>query len=156
MCNRKNPALHEPVKRQKGNSMNFYEKEMRNFFGNSELLQDAHFCGRTCLARLDEDLRVKLQLTTTGIIDQYDAVKLSIINRTDGVVDQQLFRFSDIIGKQLRNGRDAIEPHIWEYDGKPSWYLPITQADRTQIADTILDYVGMYQDESIGMTGPGM
>ena len=54
--------------------MNFYEKEMRNFFGNSELLQDAHFCGRTCLARLDEDLRVKLQLTTTGIIDQYDAI----------------------------------------------------------------------------------
>lgn len=136
--------------------MNFYEKEMRDFFGNSELLQDAHFCGRTCLARLDEDLRVKLQLTTTGIIDQYDAIKLSIINRTDGVVDQQLFHFSDIIGKQLRNGRDAIEPHIWEYDGKPSWYLPITRADRTQIADTILDYVGMYQDESIGMTGPGM
>lgn len=144
------------MKRQKGNSMNFYEKEMRNFFGNSELLQDAHFCGRTCLARLDEDLRVKLQLTTTGIIDQYDAIKLSIINRTDGVVDQQLFRFSDIIGKQIRNGRDAIEPHIWEYDGKHSWYLPITQANRTQIADTILDYVGMYQDESIGMTGPGM
>lgn len=136
--------------------MNFYEKEMRNFFGNSELLQDAHFCGRTCLARLDEDLRVKLQLTTTGIIDQYDAIKLSIINRTDGVVDQQLFRFSDIIGKQLRNGKDAIEPHIWEYDGKLSWYLPITQVNRTQIADTILDYVGMYQDESIGMTGPGM
>lgn len=144
------------MKRQKGNSMNFYEKEMRNFFGNSELLQDAHFCGRTCLARLDEDLRVKLQLTTTGIIDQYDAIKLSIINRTDGVVDQQLFRFSDIIGKQLRNGKDAIEPHIWEYDGKLSWYLPITQVNRTQIADTILDYVGMYQDESIGMTGPGM
>ena len=144
------------MKRQKGNSMNFYEKEMRNFFGNSELLQDAHFCGRTCLARLDEDLRVKLQLTTTGIIDQYDAIKLSIINRTDGVVDQQLFRFSDIIGKQLRNGKDAIEPHIWEYDGKPSWYLPITRVNRTQIADTILDYVGMYQDESIGMTGPGM
>ena len=144
------------MKRQKGNSMNFYEKEMRNFFGNSELLQDAHFCGRTCLARLDEDLRVKLQLTTTGIIDQYDAIKLSIINRTDGVVDQQLFHFSDIIGKQLRNGRDAIKPHIWEYDGKPSWYLPITQVNRTQIADTILDYVGMYQDESIGMTGPGM
>ena len=136
--------------------MNFYEKEMRNLFGNRELLQDAHFCGRTCLARLDEDLRVKLMFRTTAIAGQYDAIKLSIINRTDGVVDQQLFRFSDIIGKQIRNGRDAIEPHIWEYDGKPSWYLPITQANRTQIADTILDYVGMYQDESIGMTGPGM
>ena len=26
----------------------------------------------------------------------------------------------------------------------------------TSAVDTILDYVGMYQDESIGMTGPGM
>ena len=56
--------------------MNFYEKEMRNFFGNSELLQDAHFCGRTCLARLDEDLRVKLQLTTLSLIHIYSLYEL--------------------------------------------------------------------------------
>ena len=69
--------------------MNFFEKELRNLFGSSPMLRDAHYCGRTCLAKLDADLRVKLQFTTTGYADHYDAIKLAVINRTDGVVDQQ-------------------------------------------------------------------
>ena len=89
--------------------MNFFEKELRNLFGSSPMLRDAHYCGRTCLAKLDENLRVKLQFTTTGYADRYDAIKLAVINRTDGVVDQQLFRFSDIIGQQAVEGRDPIK-----------------------------------------------
>ena len=88
--------------------MNFFEKEPRNLFGSSPMLRDAHYCGRTCLAKLDEELRVKLQFTTTGYADHYDAIKLAVINRTDGVVDQQLFRFSDIIGQQAVRGRDPM------------------------------------------------
>ena len=104
--------------------MNFFEKELRNLFGNSSMLRDAHYCGRTCLAKLDENLRVKLQFTTTGYADHYDAIKLAVINRTDGVVDQQLFRFSDIIGQQAVEGRDPINPHIWDYNGRLEWYPP--------------------------------
>ena len=101
--------------------MNFFEKELRNLFGNSPMLRDAHYCGRTCLAKLDEELRV---------------------------VDQQLFRFSDIIGQQAVEGRDPINPHIWDYNGRLEWYRPISQEQRSQIANTILDYVGMYQEET--------
>ena len=61
--------------------MNFFEKELRNLFGSSPMLRDAHYCGRTCLAKLDADLRVKLQFTTTGYADHYDAIKLAVINR---------------------------------------------------------------------------
>lgn len=136
--------------------MNFYEKEMRKLFAENELLKDARFCGKTCLARLDDDLRVKLRFVTTGIADQYDAIKLSIINRTDGAVDQQTFLFSDIIGKQRRNGGDLIRPHIWEYRDDPCWYIPITQSDREQIKDAVLGYVAMYQDTDMGMAGPRM
>ena len=128
--------------------MNFFEKELRNLFGNSPMLRDAHYCGRTCLAKLDEELRVKLQITTTGYADHYDAIKLAVINRTDGVVDQQLFRFSDIIGQQAVKGMDPINPHIWDYNGRLEWYRPISQEQRSQIANTILDYVGMYQEET--------
>ena len=128
--------------------MNFFEKELRNFFGSSPMLRDAHYCGRTCLAKLDEELRVKLQFTTTGYADHYDAIKLAVINRTDGVVDQQLFRFSDIIGQQAVEGRYPINPHIWDYNGRLEWYRPISQEQRSQIANTILDYVGMYQEET--------
>lgn len=128
--------------------MNFFEKELRNLFGSSPMLRDAHYCGRTCLAKLDEDLRIKLQFTTTGYADHYDAIKLAVINRTDGVVDQQLFRFSDIIGQQAVKGRDPINPYIWDYNGRLEWYRPISQEQRSQIANTILDYVGMYQEET--------
>lgn len=128
--------------------MNFFEKELRDLFGSSTTLRDAHYCGRTCLAKLDEDLRVKLQFTTTGYADHYDAIKLAVINRTDGVVDQQLFRFSDIIDKQHSPGMMSVTPQIWDDNGKPEWYRPISQEQRSQIANTILDYVGMYQGET--------
>ena len=128
--------------------MNFFEKELRDLFGSSTTLRDAHYCGRTCLAKLDEDLRVKLQFTTTGYADHYDATKLAVINRTDGVVDQQLFRFSDIIDQQHSPGMMSVTPQIWDDNGKPEWYRPISQEQRSQIANTILDYVGMYQGET--------
>ena len=128
--------------------MNFFEKELWNLFGNSSMLRDAHYCGRTCLAKLDENLRVKLQFTTTGYADHYDAIKLAVINRTDGVVDQQLFRFSDIIDQQHSPGMMSVTPQIWDDNGKPEWYRPISQEQRSQIANTILDYVGMYQGET--------
>ncbi len=128
--------------------MNFFEKELRDLFGSSSTLRDAHYCGRTCLAKLDEDLRVKLQFTTTGYADHYDAIKLAVINRTDGVVDQQLFRFSDIINQQHSPGMMSVTPQIWDDNGKPEWYRPISQEQRSQIANTIMDYVGMYQGET--------
>lgn len=128
--------------------MNFFEKELRDLFGSSPTLRDAHYCGRTCLAKLDEDLRVKLQFTTTGYADHYDAIKLAVINRTDGVVDQQLFRFSDIIDQQHSPGMMSVTPQIWDDNGKSEWYRPISQEQRSQIANTILDYVGMYQGET--------
>ena len=80
--------------------MNFYEKEMRTMFGDTDIIHDAKFCGRTMLGKLDDELRVKLQLISTFISGQYNAVQATIINRTDGAVDKQIFNFADIIGKQ--------------------------------------------------------
>jgi len=129
--------------------MNFYEKEMRTMFGDTDIIHDAKFCGRTMLGKLDDELRVKLQLISTFISGQYNAVQATVINRTDGTVDKQTFKFADIIGKQKRNNLDKIEPHIWEYNGNPEWYIPVTATQKAQIADTVLGYMKMYQDESM-------
>lgn len=133
--------------------MNFYEKEMRTMFDGSGLIHDARFCGRTMLGKLDDELRVKLQLISTYVANQYDAVQATIINRTEGVVDQQTFQFADIIGKQQRGNLSGINPHIWENDGRARWYIPVTASEKAQIAETILDYVGMYQEEGMEMGG---
>lgn len=129
--------------------MNFYEKELRTMFGNTDIIHDAKFCGKTMLGRLDEDLRVKLQLISTFISDQYDAIQAIVINRVEGTVDKQTFKFADIIGMQRRKNLDEIEPHIWEYNGKPEWYIPITAGQKAQIADAVLGYIGMYHSEGM-------
>lgn len=129
--------------------MNFYEKELRTMFGNTDIIHDAKFCGKTMLGRLDEDLRVKLQLISTFISDQYDAIQAIVINRVEGTVDKQTFKFADIIGMQRRKNLDEIEPYIWEYNGKPEWYIPITAGQKAQIADAVLGYIGMYHSEGM-------
>ena len=79
---------------------------------------------------------------------------MTIINRVEGVVDKQNFKFSDIVGPYNRPGREPLNHHMWEYQGKPEWYTPITLAEKAQIADTVIGYAEMYQDQS--MTGPAM
>lgn len=134
--------------------MNFFEKEMRQMFDDDDIFQDAKFVGKTMLAKLDDDLRIKLQFISSYISGQYDTVQMTIINRTDGVVDKQNFKFSDIIGKFERPGREPLDYHMWEYQGKPEWYTPIMLADKARIADAVIGYAEMYQDQS--MTSPVM
>ena len=82
--------------------MNFFEQEMRKMFGDSPVIQDAQYCGRTLIGKVDDELRVKLQFITTGIADNYDSIRLKIINRTEGEVDTEVFRFTDILGVPQR------------------------------------------------------
>lgn len=129
--------------------MNFYENEMRLMFGENTLLSDMKFVGKTLLGRLDEEKLLKLQFVTTGTYAKYDAIMASVINKNDGVVDKQMFRFSDIIGRYNRGANSSpITPHIWEGNGEPEWYTPISNAQKSEIASTILDYAELYQDHS--------
>lgn len=138
--------------------MNIYERALRDLFGKSEDLKDIKYTGRTCLARLDKDLRVKLQFVTTGTAGNYTAICASIINRTDGVVDKQTFRFRDMV--PARQGSQAFGlqyPYIWEYNGNPEWYgQPLSSKEKQLVRDSILDYVGMYMEQDMSMSGQSM
>ena len=130
------------------NAMNFFENEMRTMFKDAEMLQDKKFCGKTMLAKLDDDLRLKLRFVAQQG-DHYTGIEACIINRTDGAVDSQIFRFGDIIGMRKDYCGNTKHPYIWDYNGKPYWYFPVSRNEKLQIADTILDYVGMYQEPSM-------
>lgn len=133
--------------------MNVFEKSLRELFDKSQLLQDPKYTGRTCLARLDKDLRVKLSFVENGVAGEYTAICASIINRTDGLVDKQTFRFRDMVPARSREtlfGRDY--PYIWICDGKAEWYgQPLTQKEQRQVRDAILDYVEMYLEPRMDM-----
>ena len=138
--------------------MNVFEKTLRDLFGKSELLQDTKYTGKTCLARLDKDLRVKLSFVDPGVACNYTAISASVINRTEGVVDKQIFRFRDMLparSGQTTFGKDY--PYIWIYNGKAEWYgKPLSAMEQQLVRNTILDYVEMYLDMDMSMSEQSM
>ena len=56
--------------------MTFYEQELRKIVG--ERYPDATYVGRACYVRLDEMNRAKIQFVTTGIANQYSALRLTV------------------------------------------------------------------------------
>ena len=133
--------------------MNFFEGELHRMFGGNDIIHDPKIVGRTLLGKLDDDLRVKLQFVPTGIAKHYDAIQVSILNRTEGAVDRETMRFGDIIGLKNDHGTPNVYPYMWEEsNSKAYWYTPVTASDKALIADTVLDYVGMYQSEGMAMS----
>ena len=132
--------------------MNFFEGELRQMFGNAENISDAKFVGRTMLGKLDDDLLVKAQFVSTHVAKQYDAIQVSILNRTDGVVDKETMVFGDIIGTKMTRCSDKVNPYMWEESvGKAFWFTPLSITEKAQISDTVLDYVEMFQENSLAM-----
>lgn len=131
--------------------MNFFEKEMRQMFDAAEGISDKKFIGKTMIGKLDDELRVKLQLISTEISKHYDAMQVSIINRTDGVIDKQNILFGDVIGLKMTRASEKVNPYMWENNNSGMWYTPINLTEKAQIGDAVLDYVGMYQEDSLAM-----
>ncbi len=126
--------------------MTAFERELRRIFGNSELLsEDTLFSNKVMLSPIGHNLRAKVEFITTGIADHYDTLKLSIINKNEGSVDIQLFKFKDIIGM-----KSGYAPHIWDHDGRADWYIGRPNAvDYGTIQETIESYIAMYSDQDM-------
>ena len=133
--------------------MNFFEGELHRMFGGNDIIHDPKIVGRTLLGKIDDDLRVKLQFVSTEVHKHYDAIQVSILNRTDGLVDRETMLFGDIIGTKMTRSSDKVNPYMWEQSvDNAYWYTPVSISDKAQIADTVLDYVGMYQSEGMAMS----
>ncbi len=130
--------------------MTVFEREMRRIFGESSYLSaDTLFTNKVMLSPIGENLRAKVEFVTSGVVDHYNALKLSIINRTEGIVDTQVFKFKDIIG--MKNGQ---EPHIWADYDRVAWYMYTpTPSDMDNIQNEIEEYIGMYADQGIHYDG---
>lgn len=143
--------------------MNFFEQELGRLVKEGGVITDPVFAGRVCYGDLGGDNRAKLQFVTTGYADHYEALKVTVLNRSDGEVDSLLLRFSDIWGKkQVSNPSfsDGLVPYIWTNNGKSEWYTyRPTDADIRQLAAQVSAYLGVFTERSIapekaqGVTG---
>ena len=73
--------------------------------------------------------------STLGVAENYPAIRITVLNRSEGKIDEIVIRFSDHWA-----GKDTI--HAWTYRGESEWYNyhPST-ADYTKIARAITDYL---------------
>lgn len=127
--------------------MNFFEKELKKIFSDQSLLEEPSFVGRSCYGYLGKDLRVRAEFASPHIVDHYDALKISILNRTNGLVDTASLRLKDVLGtKPVPNNPNfpkGIDPHIWTYQEKAEWYAYHPTAEDYR---TIRKAVGKYLD----------
>ncbi len=106
------------------------------------------------LAKLDDDLRVKVSFATLGYADHYEALRVKIINRTEGEVDSQVFKFDTMLG-----GKQISQPYIkgvqiCDFGSEVDWYgYHPSASDLNKIAQAVTDYVSMYQSEGMEMGG---
>jgi hypothetical protein len=96
--------------------MNYFEQELRRIANACGEVTNPTFAGRACYGDLGNDNRAKLEFVTQGYANQYDAVKATVLNRTEGEVDSLLFRFEDVWGKKHDKGYSGGIPHIWTHD----------------------------------------
>lgn len=133
--------------------MNAFAQELRKILVCSSLDHDVSYAGRAAYIRLDPDLRAKLEFISLHISNQYNALKLTVLNRTEGTVDVNVLRFSDLFGRKMvsnANFSDGIVPHLWDDNGDVRWYVyQPTQADRRRLAAAVDEYLQVFQVQQI-------
>lgn len=131
--------------------MNYFEQELRKLFGGGQVFENPSFAGRACLGTLGKALRVRVQFATSSLSNHYDALKVTVLNRTDGPVDTLTFNLKELLGKKIvpgnQNFRNGVEPHIWESSEKTEWYAYYpTAADYQTMRQAVGDYLDVFRD----------
>ena len=103
---------------------------------------------------------MRAEFISTRISSQYDALKLTVLNRTDGPVDTMVLRLKDLLGKKPvpnnPNFRDGVMPHLWDDYGKVEWYAyRPTAADYQVIRQAAGEYLGVFRDRQQERTQDG-
>ena len=129
----------------------FFEQELGRLFGDGQVIRNPTYSGRSCFGTLGRDLRVRAQFISTHISGEYNALKLTVLNRTDGPVDTLTLKLKDLLGKKPVPGnpnfRSGVTPHIWEDYGKFEWYAyRPTEADYETIRQAAKQYLDVFRD----------
>lgn len=133
--------------------MTRYEQELRKLFDGSGLMDRPQYSGRVCVGELGKDLRVRAEFFSAHVADQYDAIRLTVLNRKEGVVDRTLLQFKDVWGKKPvpsnPNFRSGVMPHLWDDHGDVDWYVyHPSAADYDSLRQSIGQYLSVFRERT--------
>ena len=124
--------------------MKEFEKLMRDFFENENLIGDKVFFGKTLTGRLNGTTNVKISFETLMVADNYYGFQIKIINKVNGPVDTVFIEFGDVTGKiQTFDGEKSL--YIWKNGNKVDWYcVRPTTSQIKEIVKRVDSYLKLY------------
>lgn len=129
--------------------MTKFEQELRKLFDQNKVFSDACFVGNACYGRLTDQIRVKINFQTGIHADRYDRLKITLLNRNEGSIDNLVLHFKDIWGvKKVSNPNfpEGITPYLWSDYGKVDWYVySPTDADYKELSGAVQTYLNVFQ-----------
>ena len=129
-----------------------FQNELNKIFGNDAVFDNTKFIGRVCYGSLGTKLKARAQFVSLHISSQYDALKVNIINRTDGEVDSVTIRFKELWGNKYTNNpnfHDGVSPHLWLNNDKLEWYVYTpTNAELKQLRESVKEYTELFRDQT--------
>lgn len=132
-------------------TMNFFEQELRKLTVNNFTLSDAKFMGKVCYVPITDSTRLKLEFITQGTSQKYQAIRATMLDKKEGVIDTLTLTFADIWGtKQVSNPNfnDGIIPYAWTYNGKSEWYVyKPTINDYEELAQQLESYAELFMEQ---------
>ena len=136
--------------------MNNFERELRKIVGRCQYIRNPKYVGRACVGKLDDDIVVKMEFESTMIRDKYNALRVTLMNRSEGKIDSQLLRFNELWGVKSFNGND-IDPHIWKYNDEVSWYCYTpTNAELKALSQSVDEYLSCFTEPEMETEEMGM
>lgn len=128
--------------------MNFFEQELNKVLSNSSTIRNGKCVARAFFGEIGSDIRAKIEFVTLGTKDKYEGVKVTVLNRREGVIDSAVLRLKDVWGMQSANRMiREVEPYIWTYNGVYEWYgFTPKKTDYEKLTVAIERYFSVFQD----------
>ena len=129
--------------------MTRFEQELYKMFGLDAVFPKARIVGNACYGLLTDQIRVKIQFQTGVIANQYDRLKVTLLNRNEGVIDSMTLKFQDLWGKKPvsnPNFRDGVYAHLWQDGNEVDWYVyQPTEKDYQKLTGAVRTYLEVFQ-----------
>ena len=84
------------------------EEEIKKILENKISMREVRYIGRTCFGKIDENLRGKIELTKGPLENRFSRIQISVLERTNGLVDQMTFLISDVTGLKQDMDHDKL------------------------------------------------
>lgn len=126
-----------------------FAAELQRIFKGTRLLKDFRSIGDVAYGRLNERLTVKIQFVAREKRSEFDAVSVTVLNETKGVVDTCIIGLETVWGLQNLYGH-MKSPFLWrDYNNRNfrlEWYdwKPQEQHMRT-LFETIKQYLALWR-----------